>query len=147
MKTKHEGILKAARFALFGALAAGLCSTSGCLSPRPPPPPPVSVSEILTLSKAGVPAPDIIRKIQTSGTVYRLPASELAQLKAQGVSDDVINYMQQTHLDAVRRDQGYYYAPPFGYWGYYYPYWWDFPGPIIVGNRHHHEFHQHHRFH
>jgi len=29
----------------------------------------------------------------------------LAQLHDQGVQDQVINYMQQTYLDAVRREQ------------------------------------------
>jgi hypothetical protein len=40
-----------------------------------------------------------------SGTVYRLDASQLAQLQEQGVPDAVLNYMQQTYLDAVREEQ------------------------------------------
>jgi hypothetical protein len=44
-------------------------------------------------------------KIRDSGTVYRLSASQLASLKNEGVPDAVINYMQQTYLDAVERDQ------------------------------------------
>ncbi|MCX7009263.1 MAG: hypothetical protein NTY53_18795 [Kiritimatiellaeota bacterium] len=95
MKTISTGCLKSAHAAVFGVVLAGLLCASGCAS-RPPPPPPVSVSEILTLTKAGVPSQEIICKIRDSRTVYRLKASELAQLKAQGVSDDVINYMQQT---------------------------------------------------
>ncbi len=57
------------------------------------------------MSKAGVSPDEIIRQIAESGTVYRLSASQLADLRQAGVSNQVINYMQQTYLDAVRRDQ------------------------------------------
>jgi hypothetical protein len=43
--------------------------------------------------------------MRESGTVYRLKASELAKLKEEGFPDAVIDYMQQTYLDAVRRNQ------------------------------------------
>ena len=43
--------------------------------------------------------------MRRSGTVYRLKASQLAQLKEEGVPDSVIDYMQETYLDAVRNDQ------------------------------------------
>ena len=67
--------------------------------------PPVTVPQILLMSKEGVPADEIIEQMRESGTVYRLQASQLAQLKEQGVPDAVIDYMQQTYIDAVRRDQ------------------------------------------
>ncbi len=148
MKTIAAGCLKSARAAVFGLLLAGLLCASGCAS-APPPPPPVTVSEILTLTKNGVPPQEIIRKMHDSRTVYRLRASDLAQLKAQGVSDEVIDYMQQTHLDAVGRDRDYYWnsPPPFGYRGYYDPFWWGYPGPFFIEENHHHEFHEHHHFH
>lgn len=95
--------------------------------------PPVMVSTIIRQSHEGVPDNQIIQQIAESGTVYRLSASELANLRDKGVSDAVINYMQQTYLDAIRRDQsvadldlwtygpdGYYYGGyPFG-WNYTY---------------------------
>jgi hypothetical protein len=91
--------------------------------------PPVTVPQIILMSKEGVPPGEIIDKIQYSGTVYRLQASQLAQLKEQGVSDDVINYMQQTYINAIRSDQsredwdnwtlagdGFWYGGPWWWW-------------------------------
>ena len=66
---------------------------------------PVTVSQIVAMSQAGTPSADIIAKIRDSGTVYRIKASQLAELERKGVPPDVINYMQKTYLDAVRRDQ------------------------------------------
>jgi hypothetical protein len=43
--------------------------------------------------------------MRDSGTVYRLTAAQLAQLHDQGVADPVIDYMQQTYLNAVLREQ------------------------------------------
>lgn len=65
----------------------------------------VTVPQIVEMSKAGTPAPDIIRTIRDSRTVYRLSASHLARLREQGVPDAVIDYMQQTYIDSVRRNQ------------------------------------------
>jgi hypothetical protein len=57
-----------------------------------------------------------------------LQTSQLAQLKEQGVPDAVINYMQQSYLDAVRADQS---RADSNNWamldgGYMYggPWWW-----------------------
>ena len=75
--------------------------------PVGPPPNPVTVKDIVEMTEADIPSEIIIEKIQESRTVYRLQASQLAQLKEMGVSDDVINYMQQTYIDAVRQDQAY----------------------------------------
>ena len=52
-----------------------------------------------------VPPRNIAQKMHDSGTVYRLEASQLAQLQEQSVAEVVLNYMQQTYLDAVRADQ------------------------------------------
>jgi hypothetical protein len=91
--------------------------------------PPVTVPQIILMSREGVPSEDIIAKIQDSRTVYRLQASQLAQLKEEGVSDAVINYMQQTYINAVRSDQsledwdnwtlagdGFWYGGPWWWW-------------------------------
>jgi hypothetical protein len=67
--------------------------------------PPVTVSEVVQMSNEDLPAEAIVNKMRHSGTVYRLSAAQLAQLHDQGVQDQVINYMQQTYLDAVRREQ------------------------------------------
>ena len=57
------------------------------------------------MSEEGIPPETIVKKMGDSKTVYRLSASQLAQLHDQGVDDQVINYMQQSYLDAVRREQ------------------------------------------
>jgi hypothetical protein len=74
---------------------------------------PVTVAEILQMSKDKVPPDEMIKKMHESGTVYRLKASELAKLKEEGVPDKVINYMQKTYIDAVRRHQ---YLEDWSYW-------------------------------
>jgi hypothetical protein len=101
------------------------CATLGAQRPQP-----VTVVEVLQMSKAGVPAEIMIQRMRESGAVYRLSAADLVRLHEEGVPDDVLNYMQQTYLDAVRREQeladwnrwalgpdGYWY----GGWGYGWP--------------------------
>jgi hypothetical protein len=66
---------------------------------------PVTFSEVVRMSEESVPAETIVNKMRDSRTVYRLNAAQLAQLHDQGVQDEVINYMQQTYLDAVRREE------------------------------------------
>ena len=83
----------------------GCATLSG--NPVGPPPNPVTVKEIVEMSEAGLPPETIINNIQQSHTVYRIQASQLVQLKEMGVSDEVINYMQQTYIDAARQNQAY----------------------------------------
>jgi hypothetical protein len=65
----------------------------------------VMVSEVILMSNEGFPAETIVKKMRDSKTVYRLTAAQLARLHDQGVADPVINHMQQTCLEAVRREQ------------------------------------------
>ncbi|MFI5332059.1 MAG: hypothetical protein ACHQ2F_13650 [Desulfobaccales bacterium] len=100
------------------------CATTGTIQFKT-----VTVDEILQMSKDKVPDEQIIKKIAESGTIYRLSASQLANLRQAGVSDQVINYMQMTYLDAVRREQSRedlrYWNPSGGYWYGGVPYgWW-----------------------
>jgi len=113
-------------------IATGVLACSGMNFNSPPH---VTVAEIIAMSKSGEPDAVIIDKIRNSGTVYRLSASQLADLLKQGVSDAVINYMQQTYLEAIRRNQqlndqsywtlygdGYLYGGyPFGWHNDWYP--------------------------
>jgi hypothetical protein len=102
---------------------------AACAGPRQPALQPVTVEEVVQMSQAGIPADQIIEKMRKSKTIYRMEASKLADLRDQGVPDKVINYMQQTYLDAVRRNQ---YLRDTTYWtpggpGYWYggpPYGW-----------------------
>ena len=95
-------------------------------------PTPVTVDEIVRVSKADVPVDTILAKMRESGTVYRLSASQLAHLHDEGVPDAVGDYMQQTYLEAVRRDQA---MEDWAHWtfaadGYWYggrPYAWPRP--------------------
>jgi len=124
-------------------ITAMMVLLNGCASWRETVPP-VTVPQIVAWSQEGVPASEIIAKIRESGTVYRLEASQLADLRGKGVPDAVINYMQRTYLEAVRRNQfledrnnwafdgGYWYGGwPWGWpdaWSpYYYPYYPSYP--------------------
>jgi len=117
-------------FALALTLAVVLLLPAGCATTGNNKFKTVTVDEIVHMSKEKVPTDQIIRKIAESGTVYRLSASQLADLRQAGVSNEVINYMQQSYLDAVRREQRRedmrYWSPgPGGYWYGGVPYgWW-----------------------
>jgi len=92
---------------------------AGCAAaPQLPPPP--TTAEIVQMAKDGQTADAIIARLQASRAVYALPASELAKLREQGVPDRVIDYMQQTYVEAVRyyewsraRDAYFPYGPPY----------------------------------
>jgi hypothetical protein len=86
---------------LAGSALLGGCATLGFGQNKPP----VLVSEVVRMSEEGIPPETIVKKMRDSQSVYPLSAAQLAQLHDQGVQDQVINYMQQTHLDAVRREQ------------------------------------------
>ncbi|MDP1619714.1 MAG: hypothetical protein Q8M12_01810, partial [bacterium] len=94
MLHRLPGLLSAASLSL--VLAA--CATV-------PAPAPVEVPEVIQLSRAGTPPGQIIQKMRDAGMVYRLKGSQMARLHQDGVSDAVLNYMQHTYVDAVRRDQ------------------------------------------
>jgi hypothetical protein len=118
-----------------GLVVTLIVALAGCASLRNAlrGPDPLSVSEIVDMSRAGVPSSEICAEIQRTGTVYRLSASQLADLRQQGVSDDVINYMQKTYLEAVAADSafaadGMWTMEDDGFWYGGAPYGW--PGPM-----------------
>ncbi len=119
------------RLGMYLLSAAFVLCLSGCAAVYRPQPKPVTVPQIIAMVKKGISADDIIAKMKASRTVYRLKASQLAKLKEEGIPDKVLNYMQWTYLDAVRRDTRYqdwrywtmdddfwYGGPPYG-WPYY----------------------------
>jgi hypothetical protein len=57
------------------------------------------------MTHEAIPPDAIIQRMHNAKTVYRLDATELARLHDVGVADPVINYMQQTYLEAIRREQ------------------------------------------
>jgi len=107
----------------------------GCANVQPRPP--VTTEQVVQMSKEGVPTADILQKMRDAGTVYRLSGSQLARLKAEGVADEVLDYMQDTYLAQTWQRGAYAYGSywggpwawgpyPYGYWG---PpgYWGPYP--------------------
>ena len=112
---------------------------TGCeTTPRPPPP---TIDQVVQWSNEKMPPEEIIARMRESRAVYPLSASHLADLRTRGVSDKVIDYMQQAFIAAERydeylrtRDQYFFYGP-----GFYGPFWSPYP------HIHHHHHHHHHR--
>ena len=71
------------------------CATFGFKTPEP-----VTVSQVIQMSKEDVPPETIVKKMRDSGAVYRFTAAQLAELH-----DQVLDYMQQTYIEAERREQ------------------------------------------
>ena len=138
MKTKCGRAKAGVLFLLAAVVIMGLGFVCGCQTLSEKRPPPMTVSQIVEMSKSGVPAQDIIQKIHESGTVYRLKASELLKLREQGVPDIVIDYMQATHIEAIRHEQYYrdWTYGPDGYWYGGYPFGWPFWDVVVVENEH-----------
>lgn len=122
------------RTLVVAGLAAGLMAVSGCVTVQyRRAPAAVTVHQVIAWSEAKVPARTIVLRMKASHTVYRLSAADLANLRAKGVANTVIDYMQQTYLAAVRHNQklrdwqdwqsgpdGYWYGGPWmgGDWGW-----------------------------
>ena len=101
-------------------------------APLPQRPPPPSIPDIVAMAKSGMPAAEIIRRLEESRAVYRLSGSEYAKLKTDGVPDPVLDHIKQVELNDARfrewqsaRDL--YWYPPYGRYGYRYPGWWYAP--------------------
>jgi hypothetical protein len=80
----------------------------------------IPLSDIVRMSKNGLYSKDIIQEIKNSHSIYGIKADQFAKLRDAGVQDSVLNYMQITHMDAIRRDQQIadsYYGWPYGYYG------------------------------
>jgi hypothetical protein len=84
------------------ALSVGMygCATLGVKEAAP-----VTVPDIIRMSQQGMADYRLINRMRQSGTVYRLDAGQLVDLHRKGVSDNVLNYMQRTYLEAVRQRQ------------------------------------------
>jgi len=64
---------------------------------------PVSVTEIVTLSQAGVDPEIIVKKIEWGGTVYNLTGEQYDAIRAAGVTPRVIHHMHGTYEQAVEK--------------------------------------------
>jgi hypothetical protein len=120
-KSKATVIDRSKELLRLAMVAVVALSLAGCAYFNSTYQPPLTVPQIVKLSKEGIPADDLIARMKVSGTVYRLKASRLAKLEKMGVPAKVINYMQQTYLDAVRNDARY---EDLQYWSHEDEYGW-----------------------
>jgi hypothetical protein len=65
----------------------------------------VTVPEIIDMTKAGASDQEIVNEIQQSKTVYKLDGNAYARLRQIGVSDNVINYMQETYTNKMQNSE------------------------------------------
>jgi hypothetical protein len=93
----------------FTLIVTGVASLQSCIVYRPYPENAklLSVPDIIQMSKDGVSSMDIIAEINQSHTVYSLKADQLVKLRDEGVQDSVLNYMEETKINAVQQNQRY----------------------------------------
>ncbi len=68
----------------------------------PKPEPKLTPAELVDMSKQGTPAKDIIAKIKQTGSRYALSASQMIELHDQGVSTQVLDYIQAAREQELR---------------------------------------------
>lgn len=68
----------------------------------PPPVATLSLEEIVSLSKSGVSADDIIAKIKETGSQYDLTPSQAVELAKQGVDAKVLDHIYSSREQALR---------------------------------------------
>ena len=79
------------------ALLAGGCAAFD------PGPPPLTRAELVELSKSGESPAAIIERLKKSGTVLSLSASDILQLRQEGVAPQVLDYLQAAQIADLRR--------------------------------------------
>jgi hypothetical protein len=62
---------------------------------------PLAIAEAVEMSRSGTPPEEVIRRIRDSKTTYALRGSDFGKLKAVGVSDRVLDYLQQSFVNDV----------------------------------------------
>ena len=95
------------------AALAAVLSSAGCagLEPRPAP---LTRAEVIMLAKTGAPAQTIIGELERTRTVILLSGSDIVQLHAAGVPQEVLDYLQRVQIEQVRQDERFasmYYYP------------------------------------
>ena len=82
-------------------LGAALLAVAAIVSPAVlhAAPPPLPIAEVVNLSKSGAPPEQVIQRIKSSRTTFALRGSDFAKLKAAGVRDTVLDYLQQALVD------------------------------------------------
>lgn len=95
-QTGRHPVAGAAIGGSIGALSGGLIGSS--IDKKATSAEKLSISDIVLLSKNKISDADIIQKIDTTGSVFRLSAEEITMLKNEGVSNAVINAMMNTSM-------------------------------------------------
>ena len=113
---KNSSLNPAALLVLICVALLSGCSAFGFKQPEP-----ITVGQVIQMSTDDVPPETIVKKMQDSESVYRFTAAQLAELHDMGVADPVLNYMQQTYIEAERRQQS---ADDWGRDGMWGPYDW-----------------------
>ena len=85
------------------ALLATLLALSGCASIAGPERQPITLEQIVAMTKEGKDAKSIIRDIKESRTTYDVMASQYAKLSRDGVSDEILDFMQHGQLRLAER--------------------------------------------
>jgi len=129
----------------FTLVVTGVAILQSCVIYRPYPNSSqlLTVPDIVQMSKDSVSSKDIINEIEQSHTVYSLKADQLVKLRDEGVQDSVLNYMEETKINAIQQNQRYadssywwmagdgFFYGAFG-WGWPYGFYgWNW-GPTIV---------------
>ena len=63
------------------------------------------MADVISMSKVHATDQEIITRIETSQTVFRLSADQVVWLRNEGVSDTVVNYMMETYPRWVAAQQ------------------------------------------
>lgn len=96
----------------------------------------LTTEEIVRMSKSGISDSVLVEKIRSDGVAARPTADQIASLKQDGLSDEVVKAMinapvRETSVQVTDYPNLYYYPyaypypyPYYGYYGYYGPYWY-----------------------
>ncbi len=105
------------------SLLAALVLVSGCATLSGPPM--LTRDDIVRMSKAGDPPQAIVDKLRDTGTVIPLSASDIVRLHQQGVSQEVLDYLQQAQIAEMRRREALLYSmSPYPFYSPYYGCGW-----------------------
>lgn len=98
-------------------LCAALLSGCAGLERRPP----LTIDDVVQRSRAGTPPAELIRELDQTRTVLAITGSRYARLKAEGVSDEVLDYLQKSFIAALEFEARMHYQTFYWGWGFPYP--------------------------
>lgn len=101
-------------------LALVALGTIGCATTKPRPVP-LTQEDVKAMVASGLTDEDVIRRIDSTGTVFVLSADDVVRLREGGLSDRLVTYMLDTKTRAAvdyERRRSSYYAVPYPYYGF-----------------------------